>query len=109
MGIKLNKEERETIIRTSEAEDAWQVFTFNTALKKRLRKYAADYPEFCQKVREDRIVRSETYNVKKTRLSIQLIPPYSDERIRAASEQALTQGIRNILPEYDGKKGEDKK
>ena len=34
--MKLTKEEKETILLTSEADDMWSVYTFSTDLKKRL-------------------------------------------------------------------------
>ncbi len=101
MGNTVSKEEKETILLTSEADDTWQVYTFNAALKKRLKRYAARYPDLCRLVKEDRRYGSETYRIRKSRLSLQLVAPYSEERIRAASEQAREQGIRNLLPEED--------
>ena len=38
---RLNKYERETILLTSEGDDTWDIYTFNTDLKNRLRKFAA--------------------------------------------------------------------
>ena len=42
---KLTKYEKETIILTSEGDDTYSVYTFNTALKKRLSDFARKYPE----------------------------------------------------------------
>ena len=35
------KAERETILLTSEADETWDIYTFNTDIKNRLRKFAA--------------------------------------------------------------------
>ena len=45
---RLNKYERETILLTSEGDDTWDICTFNTNLKNRLRKFAAQHPDLCQ-------------------------------------------------------------
>ena len=42
---RLNKYERETILLTSEGDDTWNIYTFNTDLKNRLRKFAVQHPE----------------------------------------------------------------
>ena len=44
---RLNKYERETILLTSEGDDTWDIYTFNTNLKNRLRKFAAQQPAPC--------------------------------------------------------------
>ena len=46
MGVK--KEERETIIVFSEAENEASVYTFNTELKKRFAKFSKQFPELCR-------------------------------------------------------------
>lgn len=42
---RLNKYERETILLTSEGDDTWDICTFNTNLKDRLHKFAAQHPD----------------------------------------------------------------
>ena len=95
MGRKPIKQERETILLTSEADDTWQIYTFNTNLKKRLKNFMAQHPELCQMIREDREWGSETYLIQKSRVSIRLIAPYSEARRKAASEYARKHGIKN--------------
>ncbi len=87
------KQERETILLTSEADDTWQIYTFNTNLKKRLKDFAVRHPDLCQMIKEDREWGSETYLIQKSRVSIRLIAPYSDARRKAASEYAKEHGI----------------
>ncbi len=45
---RLNKYEREIILLTSEGDETWDIYTFNTDLKNRLRKFSARYPELCE-------------------------------------------------------------
>ncbi|MCD8295323.1 MAG: molecular chaperone, partial [Clostridia bacterium] len=84
--------EKETVILTSEADDTYSVFTFNTALKNRLAKFSEKYPELCR-LKETTNVGSVTYTVAKGRLSIRLTAPYSEERRKAASENARKHGF----------------
>ncbi len=93
---RLNKYERETILLTSEGDDTWDVYTFNTDLKNRLRKFAARYPELCTMKDEDKVLGSVTYTVQKSRVSIHLNSPQSEARRKAASEQAKTHGVGRL-------------
>lgn len=90
---RLTKYEKETIILTSEGDDIWNIYTFNTDLKNRLKKFAARYPELCKLESENRDLGYVSYNVQKSRLSIRLIPPYSEARRKAASEYAKKNGF----------------
>ena len=65
--------EKETIILTNEDDGFYDVYTFNQSLQKRLRA-------------ED---GSETYIIKKGRLSLNLRPPYSKDRIHKATERII--------------------
>lgn len=88
----LTKYEKETIILTNEADDFYEVYTFNSALKKKLAAYAKRHPDLCslkETTRED----SATYVVDKARLSIRLTEPYSEARRQAASEKAKAQSL----------------
>ena len=84
---KLSKYEKETIINWNEAENLASIYTFNAGLKKRLAIFAKKYPDFCrqEKTHEQDGV---SYVLDKSRLSIRLVPPYSEERKQAASEFA---------------------
>ena len=72
--------EKETIILTNEDDGFYDVYTFNQSLQKRLRSFAEKYPDDCwlKGSSED---GSETYMIKKGRLSLNLRPPYSKDRI----------------------------
>ena len=69
-----------------------EVYTHDTNLKKRMRKYAEKFPELCQLTDDDGQggLRFET---DKSRISIRLTAPYTDERRKAASELAKKRGI----------------
>lgn len=88
------KEERETIVLFNEAEDIATIYTFNTNLKRRLAKFADSHPDLCRLTVDDTEYGSVTYEIQKSRVSIRLNAPYSDERRKAASEYAKKHGIR---------------
>ena len=66
---KLSKYEKETIINWNEAENLASIYTFNASL---------------------------TYVLDKSRLSIRLVPPYSEERKAAASAYAKEHGFQVV-------------
>ena len=78
--------EKETIIPTNEDDGFYDVYTFNQSLQKRLRTFAEKYPDDCwlKGSSED---GSETYMIKKARLSLNLRPPYSKDRISEKSPE----------------------
>ena len=86
------KYEKETIILTNEADDFYEVYTFNSALKKKLAAYARRHPNLCS-LKETTKEGSATYVVNKARLTIRLTEPYSEERRKAASKRAKDQGL----------------
>ena len=92
---KLTKYEKETIILFNEGEDTASIYTFNAGLKKRLAIFAKKYPDFCrqEKTHEQDGV---SYVLDKSRLSIRLIPPYSEERKAAASAYAKEHGFQVV-------------
>lgn len=90
--MRLSKYEKETIILTSEGDDTIKIYTFNVSLKRRLAEYAEKYPQLA---RLDRWTAEGgvTYVLEKSRVSIRLLPPYSDERRVKASECGRTFGF----------------
>ena len=88
---KLSKYEKETIINWNEAENLASIYTFNASLKRRLAEFSRKYPLLC------RLERSTvTYVLDKSRLSIRLVPPYSEERKAAASAYAKEHGFQVV-------------
>lgn len=76
---RLTKYEKETIILTSKGDDTYSVYTFNAGLKCRLADFAKKYPTVCRLESEDKKLRSQSYVIDKTRLSIRLTAPYSEK------------------------------
>ena len=82
---KLSKYEKETIINWNEGETIASIYTFNASLKRRLEDFSRKYPLL--------------YVMDKSRLSIRLVPPYSEERLAAAREYAKEHGFQVIQTE----------
>ena len=89
--MKLTKYEKETIILTSEGDDTYSVYTFNSALKRRMAEFAKKYPDLCRLESEDKKVGYQSYVIDKARLSIRITAPYSEEWKNAARERAKRQ------------------
>ena len=90
---KLSKYEKETIIICFEAEDTAGIYTFNADLKRGLAEFSRKYPRLCRLERST-TEGSVTYVMDKSRLSIRLVPPYSEERLAAAREYAKQHGFQ---------------
>ena len=90
----VTKEERETIVNFNEAEDTAVIYTYNNDLKKRLAAFAKKYPDLCKLTVDDADFGSVTYEIQKSRVSIRLVAPYSEERRKAASERAKIKGVQ---------------
>ena len=98
--MKLSKYEKETIINWNEAESTASIYTFNTDLKRRLAEFSRKYPLLCRLERstsED----SVTYVIEKSRRSVRLISPYSEERLAAAREYATQHGFQVLRAEKE--------
>ena len=91
---KLTKYEKETIVLFNEGEDTAPIQTFNAGLRKRLEPFSKKHPDLC---RLDKTYDQGgvSYVLDKSRLSIRLQPPYSEERRRKASEKAKQNGFNN--------------
>ena len=92
MRTGLTKKQKTTVIYFDEYGGMIEVQTHNTDLKKRLTAFAAKYPECCRQTDDDE-EGGLTFEIEKGRLSFRLTAPYSEERRRAASEQAKQNGI----------------
>lgn len=95
---KLSKYERETIVNFNEGESEASIYTFNADLKRRLAEFSRKYPLLCRLERTTP-EGSVTYVLDKSRLSIRLVPPYSEERLVAAREYAKEHGFQVIQTE----------
>lgn len=92
---RLSKYERETIVNFNEGESEASVYTFNADLKRRLAEFSRKYPLLCRLERTTP-EGSVTYVLDKSRLSIRLVPPYSEERRAAARTYAKEHGFQPV-------------
>ena len=88
----LTKYEKETILLTNELDDYWEIYTFNSALKRKLKEFASKYPELCY-LKDQTDEGSVTYRVKKDRVSVNLKKPVSEETRKKRSEAAKARGL----------------
>ena len=91
---KLTKYEKETIILFSEGEDTAHIQTFNAGFRNRLAAFAKKYPDLCR-LEKTYAQGGVIYVLEKSRLSIRLQAPYSEERRRKASESAKQTGFKS--------------
>ena len=89
MKTGLTKRQKTTAIYFDEYGDLIEVQTHNTELKKRLSKFAAMYPDDCRQTDDDE-QGGLRFEIDKSRISIRLTAPYSEERRKAASVVAKT-------------------
>lgn len=92
MRTGLKKRQKITEIFFDEAGPIITVATCNTDLKNRLTAYAKCWPDCCKLVDDDGWGRL-TFEVEKGRFCFRLTAPYSEERRKAASEQAKKNSI----------------
>ena len=92
--MRLSKYEKETIILTSEGDEIVSIYTFNASLKRRLAENSKKYPELAKLIKWT-AEGSVTYVLEKSRVSIRLLPPYSEERRRAAHALGKKYGINS--------------
>ena len=86
------KKQKTTDVYYNAKDPLAEVYTHDTNLKKRLRKYAAKYPELCKQTDDDG-QGGLRFEIDKSRISIRLTAPYTDDRRKAASELAKKRGI----------------
>lgn len=91
---RLTKVEKETIILFNEGESVASIYTYNASLKKRLAAFSRKYPELCRLEKSEHL-GGVSYLIDKSRLSIRLQPPYSEERRQKASQCARQNGFND--------------
>ena len=94
MKTGLTKKQKVTEVYYNAKDPTAEIYTHDTKLKKRLLAYAAKYPELCQQTDDDE-QGCLRFEIDKSRISIRLTAPYSDDRRKAASELAKKRGIHN--------------
>ena len=87
------KKQKVTEVYYNAKDPTAEIYTHDTALKKRLLAYASQYPELCQQTDDDE-QGGLRFEIDKSRISIRLTAPYSEERRMAASKLAKKQGIQ---------------
>lgn len=88
MSYNLTREERETFINTSEADDYWDVYTDTAKYVRRLKQYAETYPDICKLIRENKESGSVTYRIPKKYWDFRLKKPMSNEEREHRAEVA---------------------
>lgn len=92
MKTGLHKHEKTTSIFFDEQRPTVEIFTHNTALRRRLLNYAEKYPSFCRQTEDDG-QGSLGFEIEKGRFSVRLVPPYDEGRRKRASQNAKEHGI----------------
>ena len=87
MRTGLTKKQKVTEVYYNAKDPTAEIYTHDTALKRRLLAYASQYPELCQQTDDDE-QGGLRFEIDKRRISIHLTPPYSKDRKQAASEYA---------------------
>ena len=99
MKTGLTKKQKVTEVYYNAKAPTAEVYTHDTKLKKRLLAYAAQFPELCQQTDDDQ-KGGLRFEVNKSRISIRLTAPYSDERRSRASQVAKQQTTPNKLKKH---------
>ena len=99
MRTGLTKRQKTTEIFFDETKSRITVYTHNAGLKKRLSAYAERYPDHCTMTDEDSETGYKAFEIEKGRLSFRLTAPYSEERRRAASDDAKK--VTNFMQQGD--------
>ena len=93
MTTRLTKYEKETVLLYNQSRDPIIISTYDPDLRRRLREYAARYPDLCLRVDKQKYPDYAEYEIQKDRVSIRLLPPMSEEKRKAASEKAKAAGL----------------
>ena len=93
MKTGLMKKQKITDVYYNAKDPLAEVYTHDTKLKKRLLEYAAKFPELCQQTDDDE-QGGLRFEIDKSRISIRLTVPYSEERRKAASDYAKENGMK---------------
>ena len=90
----LTKKQKVTEVYYNAKDPTAEVYTHDTKLKKRLLAYAAQFPELCQQTDDDE-QGGLRFEIDKTRISIRLTAPYSEERRKRLSQKAKNGNLRS--------------
>ena len=93
MKTGLTKKQKVTEVYYNAKDPIAEVHTHDTNLKKRLRKYAAKYPELCKQTDNDG-QGGLRFEIDKSRISIRLTTPYSNNRKAKLAASAKVENLR---------------
>ena len=91
----MRKSEKFTQIYFNEADPTMEITTHNADLKKRLRRFAEEFPELCRITEIDGGKMS--FEIDKHRCSLRLTKPYSQERLETLREAAQETGFQRSI------------
>ena len=92
MKTGLTKKQKVTEVYYNAKDPIAEVYTHDTKQKKRLLAYAAQFPELCQQTEDDE-QGGLRFEIDKSRISIRLTAPYSEERRNVAGKLAMETNI----------------
>lgn len=84
MQTPLTKAERETILLTSEADDTWNICTYNIAMINMLVKKSREIPQSVKIIDLDDEIHFGEFEVAKSMLSVRVKTPKTAEQIERA-------------------------
>ena len=87
----MTKQEKFTQIYFNEAEPWMEITTHSTALRKRLRAYAEQFPALCRITEIDG--PKWTFEIDRRRCSLRLTKPYTEARLEALKTAGRENGI----------------
>ena len=93
MKTGLTKKQKTTDVYYNAKDPLAEVYTHDSNLKKRLRKYAAKFPELCKQTDDDG-QGGLRFEIDKSRISIRLTTPYSNNRKAKLAASAKVENLR---------------
>ena len=93
MTYALTKEEKETTVLYNQTQEPVCISTYDPDLRRRLANFSKQYPDLCKRTDKQCYPDYVEYEIEKSRVSIRLVPPYSEEWRRAASIRAKQGGL----------------
>ena len=93
MRTGLTRKQKVTEVYYNAKDPTAEVYTHDTKLKKRLLAYAAKFPELCQQTDDDEQGGLQ-FEIDKSRISIRLTTPYSNNRKAKLAASAKVENLR---------------
>ena len=93
MKTGLTKKQKVTEIYYNAKDPTAEVYTHDTKLKKRLLEYASKFPELCQQTDDDE-QGGLRFEIDKSRISIRLTTPYSNNRKAKLAASVKVENLR---------------